>query len=95
MARYSQRALNDIDEILDYLSGSSPASARRFREAIERTERLIDDRPFVGIANARQGDFRSCLLPGFPYRLHYRILDAGVFVVHIRHGARAPLGSPG
>jgi hypothetical protein len=33
---------------------------------------------------------RSRLVARYPYRIHYRVEDADVWIIHIRHSARRP-----
>ena len=60
------------------------------RRAILNTLKLIAERPYLGIRNARAANLRSRLVGRYPYRVHYLVEDAAVWIVHIRHTARRP-----
>ncbi|WP_414534005.1 MULTISPECIES: type II toxin-antitoxin system RelE/ParE family toxin [unclassified Rhodopseudomonas] len=88
--RFTRRATDDLREILGYLDVRSPVAADRVRQAILETVRLISDRPYIGLRNARAPALRSCLVGRYPYRVHYSIENAEVWIIHIRHSARRP-----
>ena len=88
--RFTPRARDDLREILEYIDRDNPAAADRVRRAIFNATELIARRPHLGIRNATAAELRSRLVTGYPYRIHYFIDDADVWVMHIRHSARRP-----
>jgi plasmid stabilization system protein ParE len=88
--RYTARARADLQDIFDYIAIDSPDAARRVRQAIFDAIQLVAARPYASIRNARAPDMRSKLVTRYPYRVHYRINDGDVWIVHIRHTARHP-----
>ncbi|MCI0438505.1 MAG: type II toxin-antitoxin system RelE/ParE family toxin [Chloroflexi bacterium] len=80
-------AQDDLDEIWDYISQNSPASATRLLRRIDRVCDMLSDNPYIGRA-------RSELAPGlrsFPvgsYIVFYRPIEDGVEVVRVVHGSR-------
>lgn len=86
--RFSRRALRDLEEIADYIAADSPPAGARVRRAIVRIVDLISKHPYVGIENARNPELRSVLVTPYPYRLHYRVRNGTLWVVHIRHSSR-------
>ncbi|WP_167443150.1 type II toxin-antitoxin system RelE/ParE family toxin [Rhodopseudomonas pentothenatexigens] len=88
--RFTRRATEDLREILDYLNARNPAAADRVRQSIAATVRSIADRPHIGLRNARAPALRSCLVGRYPYRVHYSVENAEVWIIHIRHSARRP-----
>ncbi|UYO40792.1 type II toxin-antitoxin system RelE/ParE family toxin [Rhodopseudomonas palustris] len=88
--RFTRRATDDLREILGYLDMRNPVAADRVRQAIAATVRLIADRPHIGLRNARAPALRSCLVGRYPYRVHYSVENAEVWIIHIRHSARRP-----
>ncbi|HEY6564300.1 MAG TPA: type II toxin-antitoxin system RelE/ParE family toxin [Pirellulaceae bacterium] len=89
--RFTPRARDDLREIMDYIAKDNPVSADKVRQAISNACALIAARPHLGIRNARAPELRSRLVTRFPYRIHYFVENADVWIVHIRHSARRPL----
>jgi plasmid stabilization system protein ParE len=89
--RFTPRARDDLREIVDFIAKEDPAAADRVGSAILDTAALIAARPYIGIRNARAPELRSRLVRRYPYRIHYFVQDADVWIVHIRHSARRPL----
>jgi toxin ParE1/3/4 len=89
--RFTPRARDDLREIIDYIAKENPAGADRVSRAIFDACTLIAARPYLGIRNARAPELRSRLVSRYPYRIHYFVEDADVWIVHIRHSARRPL----
>jgi plasmid stabilization system protein ParE len=92
--RFTPRARDDLREILEYIANENPAAADRVRRAIFDTVTLIAARPHLGIRNARAPELRSCLVAKYPYRIHYFVEAANVWIIHIRHSARRPWERP-
>jgi toxin ParE1/3/4 len=88
--RFTPRARDDLREILEYIADENPAAADRVRRAIFDTTTLIAARPHLGIRNAKTPELRSRLVARYPYRVHYFVRDANVWVIHIRHSTRSP-----
>jgi toxin ParE1/3/4 len=89
--RFAPRARDDLREILEYIAKQNPAAAERVRQAIFDTTALIAARPHLGIRNAKSPELRSRLVTRYPYRIHYFVENADVWIVHIQHSARRPL----
>ena len=89
--RFTPRARDDLREIMDYIAKDNPVGADRVGRAIFDACALIAARPYLGIRNARAAELRSRLVTRYPYRIHYFVEDADVWIVHIRHSARRPL----
>ena len=88
----SQRALDDLEEIRDYIAKHSPRNAAKFLEKLLAEFDVIADSP-ESYATAPENDLVPYTLRQFvvkPYRILYRV-DAGrVEILHVRHGARLP-----
>jgi len=89
--RFTPRARDDLREILQYIAKENPTAAERVGRAIFDTTALIAARPHLGIRNAKAPGLRSRLVTRYPYRIHYFVENADVWIVHIRHSARRPL----
>jgi plasmid stabilization system protein ParE len=88
--RYTPRARSDLQEIIRFITKENPAAARRLRAAILDAIQLVGRHPYLGIKNARAPALRSKLVTRYPYRVHYFVQGADVWIVHIRHSARRP-----
>jgi toxin ParE1/3/4 len=88
--RFTPRARNDLRDILQYIANDNPAAADRVRLAFLDAIKLIGTRPHLGIRGSKSPELRSRLVTRYPYRIHYRIEDDDVWIVHIRHSARRP-----
>ena len=89
--RFTPRARDDLREIMDDIAKDNPVGADRVGRAIFDACALIAARPYLGIRNARAAELRSRLVTRYPYRIHYFVEDADVWIVHIPHSARRPL----
>ena len=88
--RFSRQANADLREIRAYHEQGGRAAAMRVRDAILSAIERLRLRPAIGIRNADAPAIRSKLLVGYPYRIHYRVRDGALEVLHIRHTERRP-----
>lgn len=85
--RFHPRARDDLRAIYDYVAMDNPAAAGALIERFQDACQFVSQAP-------RAGRDRSDFVVGlrsFPvgkYLLLYRILDVGVEIVYIAHGAR-------
>ena len=84
---FSPRARKDFSDILDYIGETSPDSALDFVTRLQLMCDRLAEMPELGRK-------RDDLLPGirgFPverYIIFYRILEGGVEIIRVVHGAR-------
>ena len=86
--RYTRRALLDLAEIHDFISGDNPAAARRVLAAIRRDVRLLQDSPHLG----RQGrieDTRELVVGRLPFIVAYRLFQQEIQILSVIHTARS------
>jgi toxin ParE1/3/4 len=88
--RFTPRARNDLRDILEYIAKENPVAADRVRQAFLDAAKLVATRPHLGIRNAKVPELRSLLVARYPYRIHYRVEDTDVWIIHIRHSTRRP-----
>jgi plasmid stabilization system protein ParE len=88
--RFTPRARNDLRDILEYIAKENPAAADQIRVAFLDAIKLVGTRPHLGMRNSKIPELRSRLVTRYPYRIHYRVEGAEVWIVHIRHSARRP-----
>ena len=85
MARiiWTEPALQELDEIADYISLDDPAAAKKLvRIAFERVDHLIQH-PKSGklIEEFEASVYREIILT--PCRIFYRIADNTVYIIHV------------
>lgn len=87
---WSERALNDVAHLRDYIAQDSPFYARLFTERlVKRTENLVDF-PRMGrpVPEAERDDIQELIYQG--YRIIYRLDEAQdrIQLVTVIHGSR-------
>lgn len=85
---WTDPALDDLENIRDYIGKDAPYYAKRFLERIfEAVEKLLDH-PRIGrpVPEADQDDVRELILQG--YRIIYRIKPDLVQIIAVIHGSR-------
>ena len=90
MARiiWTEPALQDLDQIADYISLDKPTAASQFVQRVfERLEQLANP-PLSGSVPAElQGThYRQLVIP--PVRIFYRVQDEVVYIVYVMRGER-------
>jgi len=80
---YSPRAVTDLAEIGDYLAERNPNAAAAVEQLalFPASGRMLEERTAV----------RVIPLGNFPYRIFYTTSRDEMIILHIRHGARAPI----
>lgn len=87
--RYTPRARDDLQAIIDYLSNQSLQGAQNVKRSLDATIKLIGNFPDSGRLAGEDG-VRVLPLGRYPY-LVYWIVEAGeAWIVHIRDGRRKP-----
>jgi plasmid stabilization system protein ParE len=85
---WTDAATADLDAILEYTSKhfreSTSSLEARFREVIRR----IGHWPQSSRSVAGTHDIRTAPVPGYPFRIFYRVHDDRVVILHVRHAAR-------
>jgi plasmid stabilization system protein ParE len=87
---YTEAATRDLDEILAFIKINYPALVepfeRRFRAVTTRLSKWPESAPVV----AQRPGTRVASLIRYPYLVFYRVTDAAIEILHIRHAARQP-----
>ncbi len=86
-------ALQDLEDISDYLASRSPALAVRFLNAAEQTFSDLEAMPGLGaicpLHNPRMQGVRQWRIRGFnKYVVIYRPITDGVEILRVLHGSR-------
>jgi plasmid stabilization system protein ParE len=85
---YTDEALRDLDQILEFIELHYPAISVAFEERLRAIEQRIGSWPKSAQEVAQRPGVRVVPFIRYPYRLFYRIADDVVEVLHIHHGAR-------
>ena len=90
MARiiWTESALQDLDQIADYISLDKPKAANRFVQRVfDQVEQLASLPKSGSIPNELNGTpYRQLVIP--PVRIFYREQDDTVFIIYIMRGER-------
>ena len=90
MARiiWTESALQDLDQIADYISLDKPTAANRFVQRVfDQVEQLASHPKTGSIPNELNGTpYRQLVIP--PVRIFYREQDDAVFIIYIMRGER-------
>ena len=85
---WSEEALDDLEDIVTYIEQHDPAAATRYDERLRALGESLSILPERGRPAAQ--DSRE--LPSVRlYVMRYRVEDAAVRILSIRHGRRRPL----
>jgi len=88
---YTDAALNDLDEILEYISLNYPALVVSFEKRLSRVVARIGDFPKSSEQMMGRPGVRVAPLNRYPYKVFYRIAQDSVEILYIHHAARDEL----
>jgi addiction module RelE/StbE family toxin len=85
---WSPRAIQDLDEICEYISKGSPRYAKIFAQCLVKIVERLPDHPLAGsiVPEYARSDLRERFLHS--YRIVYRLRGDKIELVTICHGAR-------
>ena len=85
---YSQRALNDLEEIVGYIAEDDASAAELFGDSLLDHLELLERFPRIGAPTRKKAEVRK--LMHSPIVVYYQIHEARhlVEILHLRHGAR-------
>jgi plasmid stabilization system protein ParE len=87
--RITRTARRDLRNIRAFYLESSPRTADRVRREILAAINLLAARPGIGLPHGQDSPaLRSKLVLNYPFRIHYRVGDNAIEILHIRHTAR-------
>jgi toxin ParE1/3/4 len=92
--KWSRCAIDDRDDIFDYIESSSPQNASLVDERIRDQVRCLSKFPEMGRPGRMPGT-RELLVRGTPFIVAYRALSDTVHVLRVLHSARRwPITGP-
>lgn len=92
--RYTRLALNDLEELGEYIGPRSPLGLRRVQRRIKTLIENLPAHPYVGKLTDDPAIRRLTASP-YPYLIFYEVTDAEIIIHAVRHGARDPGTMPG
>ena len=87
---YTQKALNDLAEIIGHIAENDAQAASRFGSSLVAHTQLVARFPRMGGLIRKRPLIRKLLHS--PFLVYYRVRETNreIEVLHIRHGARKP-----
>ena len=85
---FTQAALADLDEILEFTALNYPALVGPLEQRIRAVVARIARWPESGRAVPERAAVRVVPLIRFPFRVFYRIRGDGIEILHIHHSSR-------
>ncbi|MCC7253055.1 type II toxin-antitoxin system RelE/ParE family toxin [Hyphomicrobium sp.] len=79
----------DLRAIHNYIAVDNPPAAKRTLARIRRAVESLGTFPELGRA-WEGGPTRALSIAGIPYRIHYRVREDELQVLHVYHTARMP-----
>ena len=85
---FTEDALRDLEDILDYIRADNEAAAESFGSALLDHVELLQDFPHIGTAVPQRRNVRKILHS--PVQIYYRIDEPKklIEILHFWHGAR-------
>ncbi len=85
---YTDEALRDLDEILEFLAGNYPAVCGPFQKRLRAIERRIGRWPKSAQEIEQRPGVHVVPFIQYPYKLFYRVADEAIEILHVHHAAR-------
>jgi toxin ParE1/3/4 len=86
--RFSSKALSDLDQIRSFIGKENPAAASRLVTRLLELAWALSNNPKEGRKTDEPG-IHVLIAPHLNYLIFYRIDEAEVQILHIRHTARS------
>ena len=85
--RWLQSALNDIQDIHDYVARDNVAAARRVINAVQDELKILPEHPAIGRPGRIAGT-RELVIRKYPYIVAYRQSTSSVEILAVVHSSR-------
>jgi len=83
---WTDRAKDDLGEIISYIWAENRTAARQMRSRIETLALYLKSQPFMGRAGEIVGTREA--IPHRSYRIVYKVGEGSVFILRIIHTSR-------
>ncbi len=90
--RWTRPALRDLSDIHAHIAEHNPAAALKVARIIHVQAEGLTAHPMIGHPGRVDGT-RELVVAGFPYVIAYRVTEASVDLLAVRHTARLWPGS--
>jgi toxin ParE1/3/4 len=87
---FGDQASEELAEAVRWYEERRPGWGGRLFDAVAHTIEQIRAYPEIGSLRIGQLPSREFLVPGFPYKVAYRIRDHDIYIVAIAHTSRRP-----
>lgn len=89
--RFLKKAVNDLDEILEYIFANNPSAAINIAERIEKKLQLLSENPLMGKIpqdnDIQNFNYRYLIIED--YLIFYSVEINEIYIHRIIHGARS------
>jgi toxin ParE1/3/4 len=85
---YTDEALENLDEVLWYISSHYPAVSTSFEKRVRNVVARITAWPESGQEVRERPGVPMVPLVQYPYKIFYRVADETIEILHIHHAAR-------
>jgi|ERR1019366_609377 plasmid stabilization system protein ParE len=82
--RYTNEAIGEVSDILDYIAKDSPTMADKISQAIEHTIDMLRRQPRIARI-VYHGQVRAFPVEDYPYRIFFQIKSSELVVRNVRH----------
>jgi toxin ParE1/3/4 len=80
-------AVDDLEEIADYISQDNPETARRIVKRLWTAAKSLADQPEIGRPGRIHGT-RELVVSNTPFVVPYRVVGSEVEILRVLHGSR-------
>ncbi len=85
--KWVRLALNDLNEVAEFIAQDNPESASRVLKRIWDAVQMLADYPHVGRAGRVLGT-RELVIAGTPFIIPYRVAENTIQILRVLHGKR-------
>ena len=82
--RWTNKALDNLDQAVEYIAENNPAAARKVARTIRESIELLADQPGIG-RPGRVAGTRELVMTGLPYVIPYLEQNGTVVILRILH----------
>jgi toxin ParE1/3/4 len=86
--RFTNKAQVDLDQIRSFISQENPSAASRLVTRLIELSRALSDNPKEG-RTADEPGVHVLIVPRLNYLIFYRLAEAEIQILHIRHASRS------
>ena len=85
--RWLRLALNDLDEIAEYISKDNPEIATKLIQLIWNKVQLLKDHPHIG-RPGRVENTKELYIESTPFIIPYRVINKNIEILRVFHTSR-------